>query len=236
MKILEKLLGKNTLYYPGCLTKFVAKNLEEDYKKILTKLGVDFIVLKDKEVCCGSPALKAGYANDFCNLAQKNLQLFREHGIGKIISNCPACTMIFKKEYPKILQDWNIEVFHISEIINKRIKFFKTQKRIRVSYHDPCHLGRELGIYDPPREIIKKMGYHLVEMEFSFRDSFCCGGGGGVVSNEPELANKIAQQRIEQAKNTNVEMLITSCPLCYLHLKQNSKDLMVKELSEIIEF
>ena len=97
MGIFDKILGGNTLYYPGCLTKFVAKDLKENYKKILRSLGIDFIELAEIEVCCGSPVLKAGYADDFKNLAEKNLKIFKEHSVKKIITNCPACFLVFKK-------------------------------------------------------------------------------------------------------------------------------------------
>ncbi len=239
MKIFEKILGGNTLYYPGCLTKFVAKDLKEKYEKILRNLGIDFIKLEELELCCGSPALKAGYKEDFKNLAEKNFKIFKDHSVKKIITNCPACFMIFKKYYKEVLGNkWDIEVEHISETINLKFKSqnaklkFKIQNE-KVTFHDPCHLGRQMGVYEEPREVIKKLGYEISEMELNRNESFCCGGGGGVKSNEPELANKIAKDRIEQAKKTGAKILVTACPLCYLHLKENAKELEVKELSEL---
>ena len=235
MKFFEKILGGNTLYYPGCLTKFVAKDLKEEYEKILRKLGIDFIELSELELCCGSPALKAGYDKDFKKLAEKNLKIFKDHSVKKIITNCPACFMILKKYYKEFLgEKWDIEVEHITQIIAKRIKNSNSKNK-KITYHDPCHLGRQMGVYDEPREIIKKLGYEITEMELNSLESFCCGGGGGVKSNEPELANKIAKDRIAQAKKTNVKILCTACPLCYLHLKENSSEIKVKELSELFD-
>ena len=242
MSFLARLFGGNILDYPGCLTKFAAPQLKEKYEKILRKAGVDFIELGELEVCCGSPALKAGYVEDFKKLAQKNLKIFKDHGVKKIITNCPACFMNFKKEYPKLLgKEWDIEVEHISQTI-RRSKFFENWKlkiensrRRRATYHDPCHLGRQMGVYEEPREIIKALGYELVEMELNRQESFCCGGGGGVKTNEPELANKIAKERIKQAKKTGAKVLSTACPLCWLHLKENAEDLEVKELGELLE-
>ncbi|MDD5221743.1 MAG: (Fe-S)-binding protein, partial [Patescibacteria group bacterium] len=115
--------GQNTLYYPGCLTKFVGKDLLENYRRILRQAKIDFIELSSMEVCCGSPALKAGYQKNFKELAEKNLKIFKDHGIKKIITNCPACFMIFKKEYPIILgEKWDIEIEHISETIERAIR------------------------------------------------------------------------------------------------------------------
>jgi len=241
MKIFEKILGGNILYYPGCLTKIAAPQLKEKYEKILRKAGIDFIELGELEVCCGSPALKAGYVEDFKKLAQKNLKIFKDHGVKKIITNCPACFMILKKEYSKVLgKEWDIEVEHISQIINAKFKMQNEKSKLKVknekiTYHDPCHLGRQMGVYEEPREVIKALGYELVEMDLNRSESFCCGGGGGVKTNEPELANKIAKERIRQAKQTGAEVLCTACPLCWLHLKENSDGLEVKELGELVE-
>ena len=243
MSLLDKILGGNILYYPGCLTKFVAKDLGEKYQKILRQNGIDFITLPELELCCGSPALKAGYSADFKKTAKENMKIFKDHGVTKIITNCPACFMVLKKYYQEVLgKDWDIEVEHITQTI-KKSKFFGNWKleignsnRGAVSYHDPCHLGRQMGVYDQPREVIKGLGYEISEMKLNKKNSFCCGGGGGVQSNEPELVNKIAQDRVKQAKKTGAKTLCTACPLCYLHLKENAKGIKVKELSELFNF
>lgn len=236
MKIFKKIFKGNTLYYPGCLSKFVAKELVENYRRILREAGVDFIELSDLEVCCGSPALKAGYADDFKKLAEKNLQIFKDHSVGKIVTHCPACFMIFKKEYPKVLgEKWDIVVEHATEVLSRKVGKVKNSKGA-VTYHDPCHLGRQMGVYLPPREVIKSLGYEIKEMDLVGEESFCCGGGGGVQSNESELADKIAKDRIRMAKKTGAKILVTPCPLCYMHLKKNSEgeDIDVKELSHLM--
>lgn len=236
MKFLNKLFPGNTLYYPGCLTKFVAKDLIENYKKILEWEGIDFIMLKDKEVCCGSPIKNAGNKEVFRELARRNEEIFRAHGIKRIVSNCPGCVATFKKDYAKILSNlWQVEVFHITEIINKSLtKLKKVNSGTKATYHDPCHLGRRLGIYEQPRKIIQAAGYDLVEMELNKADSFCCGGGGGVSSNNKELARQIAQDRIEQAAQTEAQTLITACPMCSLHLKNNQGEkIKVIDISQL---
>jgi Fe-S oxidoreductase len=239
MGILDKLLTRNILYYPGCMTKFVLKDLEKNYEEILRKCGIDFIKLKDLEVCCGSPVRNAGYANDFATLARKNFEIFKQHGIKKIISNCPACFKTFNQDYPEVLQDWNIEVEHATQTIWQAIKKgkLKIKKLVnaKITYHDPCHLGRYVGVYDEPREILKFLGYDLVEMEFNKADAFCCGGGGGVKVNYPKLAEKIAKDRITQALKTNAKLLVTTCPLCYACLREASKNkIKVIEFSSLL--
>lgn len=239
MNFFEKLLGGNLLYYPGCLTKFGVKDLKEKYEKILKSIGVDFIELSEIEKCCGSPALKAGYFQDFKKLAEENLKIFKEHSVKKIITNCPACFMVFKKYYKEALGDnWNIEVEHITQTINSKLKIKRPKNQSlnlkeMVTFHDPCHLGRQMRVYEEPREVIKNLGFEILEMELEKSESFCCGAGGGVKTNEPELANKIAKDRIEQAKRTGAKTLVTCCPLCYLHLKENAQDIDVKEISEL---
>jgi len=237
MGILSKIFAGNTLYYPGCLTKFALPEHIEKYKKLLELEGIDFVMLKDKELCCGSPAKNAGAEEKFKIAAKKNLEAFRQHGIKRIISNCPACVAIFRKEYPKVLgKQWNIEVFHVTEILNNSLEKLKNVDGKKATYHDPCHLGRVLGIYDQPREVIKKAGYQLVEMELSREDSFCCGGGGGVRSNEPDLSGRIGADRTTQAKKTGSEVLITACPMCYAQLKKNVPNgLKVLEFVDLFE-
>ena len=222
-------IGKNTLFYPGCLTKFVLKQEADNYKKILIKIGIDFIMLPD-EFCCGSPALNAGYESDAIKLARKNIENFKKHDIKRIITNCPACYKNFLN-YKEMLPDWDIEVEHITSIIlgYLRKKNIKYRLNDRVTYHDPCHLGRHSKIYDEPREILERLGFEVIEMRNNRENALCCGGGAGLKTNNPELANKIAMKRIEQAKSININKIITTCPLCFAHLGENSD-------IEIIEF
>ena len=237
MKILSNLFKGNTLYYPGCLTKFVAKDLEENYKNILNEIGIDFINLKDSEFCCGNPVLNAGHEKKAKELAEKNYKLFKERGVKKIITSCPACYHMFNQNYPKLVDKWDIEVEHATQTIAKAIEEEKIKpKNLKtdITYHDPCHLGRYSGIYKEPRDIIKKAG-NLKEIKLTKNYSFCCGAGSGVKSNQPELANSIAKQRVDMAKETKAKIFCTSCPMCYLNLKENSDNLDVKELSQFFE-
>ena len=238
MGILDKILGGNTLYYPGCLTKFVAKDLGEKYRKILRKIGIDFIELKELEVCCGSPVIAAGYREEAIKLAEKNFKVFKEHSVKKIITSCPACFRMFSQEYPKLVKGWDIEVEHTTQTIARALKQGKIKlKKVggKVTYHDPCHLGRYSGIYEEPREIIRATGLELEEMSLSREQSFCCGAGGGTKANYPELSQSIAKERIQQAKAVS-NNLVTACPLCYLNLKDAAKDeVKIMDISEIVE-
>lgn len=240
---LKNLSKGNLLYYPGCLSRFVATDIADNYRKILKDKGFEYIELEGEEVCCGSPVLKAGYRKDFEVLARKNLSVFEEYGVKTIVTSCPACSFILGVKYREILGDeWSLEVKHIVELLvdgssdSKKSETFGTGKKNcgSVTYHDPCHLGKQRGIYEQPRFLIQEAGYRIKEMDFSGKNSFCCGGGGGLKSNNKELSNKIAQKRLEQARETGVDKLVTCCPLCYLHFRENAKKLKILELSEII--
>lgn len=234
-KLFEK-LNSNVLYYPGCLTKFVGKDLEKNYIKILNTIKIDFIQLKDLEVCCGSPIINSGHEKEAKDLALKNYKIFKERGVKKIITNCPACYYMFLKKYPSLVDGWDICVEHITQTISKAVdekKLNLCNKNISLTYHDPCHLGRSCGVYKDPRNILNKLGA-LKEMKLTKNYSFCCGGGSGVKSNFPVLANSIAKERVNMAKEINVDCLTTSCPMCYFNLKENSKDLSVKEISQLL--
>jgi Fe-S oxidoreductase len=227
-KLIDKLLGSNVLYYPGCTTKIVLPNLKKLYEELLRNFcKIDFIELGETEVCCGSPALNAGYKQTFKSLAEKNFKVFKEHRIKKIIVNCPACLKTFSQDYPKVLEGWNVKVFHMSQILletlsKENIKF--SDEHNFVTFHDPCYLGRYSKIYDEPRQIIKILGYNLIEMEESRENSLCCGAGGGVFSNYLPLFKDMGKRRMEQAKNTKASILCTACPLCLLSLSLVSNE------------
>lgn len=214
-----KNIGSNTLYYPGCLTKGVLKQELENYKEIFNKLGIDFIMLPD-EVCCGLPVLNAGYKKEARDLAKKNFDLFKKFNIKKIITNCPSCYHMFNETYPKLIREWNIKVEHATVSILEALKKNKIQIEGQepVTYHDPCHLGRYSGIYNQPREIIQLLGGKIIEMKHNKENALCCGGGGGVRANFPELAKKIAQNRSAEAP-FEAEKIISPCGLCYSNIK-----------------
>ena len=238
MGLLDVLFGGNTLYYPGCLAKYVARDVSEKYEKILRKIGIDFIKLEDLEVCCGSPVLNAGYKKEFMELVEKNRKIFKDHSVKKIITPCPACYKIFSQEYSKSGK-WDIKVEHITQTILKALEKGKLKlkrKELKVTFHDPCHLGRYCHIIDEPRNILKYIGMEVVEMRNFGKDSLCCGAGGGMKTNYPNVANAIARKRIRQAEETGAEAVVTACSLCKLHLAENAKKMKVFELSEVIEF
>ena len=213
-------LGAQTLYYPGCMLKNVMTTEQENYKKIFNKLGIDFIMMPNDEVCCGSPVINAGYKKDSKDLAKKNYEIFKKHNIKKIITPCPGCYNMFHNEYPKLLREWDIDVEYALTTILREMKKRKINERKKeiVSYHDPCHLGRYSVIYDEPREIIKLLGGELKEMKHNRNNAICCGAGAGMRANYPEVAKDMAKKRMSE-RPKDAEWTLTPCGLCTANLK-----------------
>ncbi len=226
---LEKLAGSNTLYYPGCVTHYALPEIEQRYEALLRQAGVDFIMLPGETLCCGSPVKRAGYMADFEELKAKNLAIFARFSVRKIITNCPGC-------YHTLKHDYGLETYHVTQVLSPA-RLTPSDGRQGVSqtpsltYHDPCHLGRWSGIYDEPRELLARAGWSVTELPDNREHSLCCGAGGGVKSNFPDLANAIARQRLAQVENGR---LCTACPLCYAHFKENANGVQVLELSEAL--
>jgi heterodisulfide reductase subunit D len=227
MGLMSWLIGEKVLYYPGCLTKGVLKEEFENYKEIFNKLGIDFVLLGGEELCCGLPVLNAGYRKDAKKLAAKNLKIFKEKGITRIVTNCPSCLHMFDDVYPKLVRDWDIPAEHATVVILNRLKSKGIkwkgvdEDREDVAYHDPCHLGRYSCVYDEPREVIELLGGRIIESRFTRERSLCCGGGGGVRANFEKLAKGVAVERVKSFSD-EVKKIISPCGLCYANLKSAS--------------
>ena len=223
-KDLFKKITGNVLYYPGCLTKGIHKTEFNNYKEIFNKLRIDFILIPD-ESCCGLPVLNSGHKKDAKKLAEKNLEKFKKRKVYKIITNCPSCYHTFKTIYPSLIKNWDIKVEHASTTIHNAIKKKKissNKEKEKVSYHDPCHLGRYEKQFEIPRKVITQLGGELIEPINTKKMSFCCGGGGGVRANYPDLAKKTAKLRISHFPE-DVKKIITPCGLCYSNLSEQDE-------------
>jgi len=218
------LFKKNILYYPGCLNKYILKDIANRYIQILKNLGINFIILKDEEVCCGSPAYQAGYTEDFEKLREKNLELFRKNKIKKIITPSPQCAYTFSKLY-------GIKTEHVTETILKHAEKIPLKHEEEITYFDPCYMTRYNKLIEEPRKILNLLGFEIVELPKNKENSQCCGGNLNLKQNLPLMSNKIAKKILSQVKT---KKLITSCPFCYLHFKANSEDIEILELSEVL--
>jgi len=224
MKILGLLNKEKVLYYPGCLMKESLQEEFKNYKEIFNRLGINFILLSDVEICCGLPALNAGYKKDARKLAKRNYDIFKKNKITKIITNCPSCYYMFKQIYPTMIHDWNIEVEHatisiLKALNKKKIKYNGSEKdREIIAYNDSCHLGRYCKIYEEPREVLKLLGGKVVEFKLNRENAICCGAGGGVKRNFPELAKAIANKKVKSIPK-NANRIISASGLCHTNIK-----------------
>lgn len=229
--------GMEILYFPGCYLCYDPrlKKVAVATANILKKAGVDFGILGSKENCCGESIRKTGDEELFKRLTRENIKAFIDNGVKKILVSSPHCYHTFKNEYPEFKV--NFEVVHISqylfELINEgRLKIINGYAR-KVAYHDPCYLGRHNGIYNEPREALRKIsGLELIEMPDSFEDSLCCGGGGGRIWMETPKSERFSDIRIEQAVAAGAQILATSCPYCITNFEESRLN---KGAGEIIE-
>jgi Fe-S oxidoreductase len=235
----------DVLYFSGCYLSYDPrlKKVAAATASILNKAGVDFGILGTRENCCGESIRKTGDEELFKRLAKENIKNFIDHGVRKILVSSPHCYHTFKNEYPEFMV--NFEVVHItqyvSELINEgRLELNKEYGK-KVTYHDPCYLGRHNGIYDEPRDVLKKVpGLELNEMSESRQTSLCCGGGGGRIWMETLKGERFSDFRLEQAMGAGAEVLATSCPYCITHFEESrlsledSESLVIKDITEII--
>ena len=206
--------------------------------KLMQQAEEDFAILAEEESCCGLYANDLGFRKEYHRLQEENLQVVQQAGIKRIVIACGSCRRIWQ-DYPKE-EMRGIEVLHGVEYVDRlvregKLKFSKTMKT-KVTYHDPCHLGRGCGVYEAPRNILRSIpGVELVEMARNQRWSWCCGGGGGVPEAFPDLAQWNAEDRLREAEQTGADLLLTTSALCLRSFAgcQNSR-LQSQELLEFI--
>ena len=233
------------LYFPGCYLSYDPrlKKVAVATAKILNKAGLDYGILGAKENCCGESIRKTGDEELFKKLAKENIKTFIDNGVKKILVSSPHCYHTFKNEYPEFMV--NFKVVHITQFLSELIAGGRLELNTEygkiVTYHDPCYLGRHNGIYDEPREALKKVpGLELNEMPESREDSLCCGGGGGRIWMETLKGERFSDFRVEQAVSIGAEVLATSCPYCITHFEESrltledSESLEIKDITEII--
>ncbi len=228
------------LYFPGCYLCYDPrmKKVAKATVNILNKAGVAFGILGEQESCCGESIRKTGDEDLFRQLAKENIKAFIDNGVRKILVSSPHCYHTFKNEYPEFMV--HFEVVHITQFLWELIKDgrlqFSKEFNKKVTYHDPCYLGRHNNIYDEPRQILESIpGLELVEMLDSREDSLCCGGGGGRVWMETLKGERFSDLRIEQAINVEAVVLATCCPYCITMLEDSRKTMEDQEVAESIE-
>jgi Fe-S oxidoreductase len=238
--------GMEILYFPGCYLSYDPrlKKVARATAAILNKAGVDFGILGEKENCCGESIRKTGEEELFRRLAKDNIKNFIDNGVKKILVSSPHCYHTFKNEYPEFMV--HFEVVHLTQFLfeliqDGRLELNKEYAK-KIAYHDPCYLGRHNGIYDEPRQVLKKVsGLEFNELADHGVDSLCCGGGGGRIWMETQKGERFCDIRLEQAMDVGAEILVTACPYCISNFEDSRltldavEKIEVKDITEIIQ-
>ncbi|WP_282787784.1 (Fe-S)-binding protein [Flavobacterium croceum] len=218
------------LFWVGCSGSFDdrAKKITKAFVKILNNANIDFAVLGTEESCTGDPAKRAGNEFLFQMQAMMNIEVLNAYKVKKIVTACPHCFNTLKNEYPSL--NGTYEVMHHTEFLKSLLDAGKLTisggefKGKKITFHDPCYLGRANNVYEAPRDLIKKLDAELVEMKRSRANGFCCGAGGAQMFKEPEKGTKdINIERTEDALETQAEIIAAGCPFCNTMLTDGVK-------------
>jgi len=231
------------LFWVGCAGSFDdrAKKITKALVKILNHCKVNFAVLGTEESCTGDPAKRAGNEFTFQMQALMNIELLNGYEVKKIVTACPHCFNTLKNEYPGL--GGTYEVIHHTQLIQDLINTGKltladngTFKGKKITFHDPCYLGRANDVYEAPRELIEKLDAALVEMKRCKTNCLCCGAGGAQMFKEAEKGNKeINIERTEDALQTSANIIATGCPFCNTMMTDGVKHFEKEENVKVMD-
>jgi Fe-S oxidoreductase/nitrate reductase gamma subunit len=246
--ILSEMQGEEIdyLFFVGCIRSYDDRNkkVSKAMARILNHLGIKFAILGMEEGCCGDPARRVGNEYLYQTLAQTNIETFNRYKISKILTTCPHCYNTIKNEYPQL--GFSCDVKHHAEFLSELIGsgHLKPDHAIpkKLTYHDPCYLGRYNGIYKAPREVLHAIpSLDIREMKRSGKESFCCGAGGGWMWMDEKIGKRINIQRLEDALAIDPDWITTACPFCItmfddaIKSKDKEKSLQIWDIAEIVE-
>ena len=235
------------VFWIGCAGSFDdrSKKITKAFVKILNNSNISFAVLGAEESCSGDPAKRSGNEFLFQIQALQNINSLNNYNVTDIVTTCPHCFNTLKNEYPELGGKYN--VFHHSQFLKRLLLSGKLKvegekfKGKKITYHDPCYLGRANNEYKAPRDLIEKLQANLLEMKNSKSNGLCCGAGGAQMFKEPEKGNKdINILRTEQALDTNPDIIAAACPFCNTMMtdgvknKEKEKDVSVMDIAELI--
>jgi Fe-S oxidoreductase len=230
--------GMEILYFVGCYFSYDPrmKRVARATVDIFNKAGVDFGILGNDENCCGESIRKTGSEKVFKQLARDNIKTFIDRGVKRLVVSSPHCLHTFKNEYPEFMV--NFEVLHLSQYLMELVETGRLELSgeyaKKVTYHDPCYMGRHNDIYTAPRDILGMIkGLELVEMVDSHQDSLCCGGGGGRIWMDTPQEERFSDLRLHQARETGAQVLATACPYCITNFEESRLNLEYEDVLEV---
>lgn len=233
-------------YWAGCTASYVESDIAENAVHILKEGGVKFTYLAKDEACCGVPFFVAGKMDDFEAAVRHNLQQLKAHGVKKLVISCPGCWVAFSHYYRHWAHEfgleYDIEPVHISEITADLIKegklHFKKEINQKLTWHDPCHIGRHGGIYEAPREVIKAIpGVEYQDMAHNRENGLCCGSVLTRISDQT-VSNRIAKDRVAEAEEIGADAILTTCPCCEVQLRvgaaKNGQKVPILDFTDVV--
>jgi Fe-S oxidoreductase len=234
------------LFWVGCAGSFDDryKKVTKAFASLMQKANINFRILGNEEKCNGDTARRLGNEYLAQMMIQQNVETLNGYGVKKIVTACPHCFHSLKNEYRQF--GGNFEVMHHTELISEMMSSGKLQLKddssdSKVTYHDSCYLGRYNGVYEAPRETLKKVnGLDFIEMKRSKSRGFCCGGGGGRMFLEDEEGGKINVERTKEALGTKADTIASACPFCMTMMTdgvkhfEKSEEVEVKDIAEIV--
>jgi heterodisulfide reductase subunit D len=233
----------DAIFFAGCTASYRMQRIAKAGALVLHRAGVKLDIMGGEEWCCTSPALRTGQVDLTPEFAQHNIRQVETKGAKAMVMTCAGCFKTTSHDYGRYFSNPTFPVYHFTQYVAKLIKErkvkFTKELNVKITYHDPCHLGRHGGVFDEPREVLSKIpGVELVEMPRNRMGSRCCGAGGGYKSAFNDLAVNIAAKRVEEAVSTGAEILVTTCPFCVLNLeagaKQIGSNIKVMDISELL--
>ena len=229
----------DVVYYVGCTSSYRRQEIAKSTIELLHKAGVNFTVIDD-ERCCGSTLFRTGFVKTAKEFAKHNIDKINEIGAKTVVFSCAGCYRTFAQDYAPLWNGNKAKLMHVVELLKKlkdqnRISFASSEK-LKVTYHDPCHLGRHMKIFEDPRNLLKATAnVELLEMETNRRYAHCCGAGSGVKKAFPDMALQISKERLNEAAETQAEVLVSACPFCKTNLSDGA-DGVGLEVIDITEF
>ncbi len=239
--IVEDNPGADLLWWVGCApaTDTRARKTARAFARALNSAGVDFAVLGGREQCSGDPARRSGHDYLFHELAGANVETLNEVGPQRIVTTCPHCLHTILNEYPDY--GGRFEVVHHTQLLQElidqgRIRFRASQTPQRVTFHDPCYLGRQNGVIEEPRRSLSGAGLELTEMPRNRRRSFCCGAGGAQMwKEEEEGGERVSENRLREARETGAETVAVGCPFCMIMMESTETSDSPMEILDVAE-
>lgn len=222
-------------YMPGCdLIEFTPEDVGRTLR-VFEAAGVDYVALMENDLVCGGyPLWAAGYPAEFVHVAQAHAHVLK--GYKKLVTACPSCAYAMRHLYPAMGVDLSAEVLHVTEFLDTvahRIPISKTLPS--AFFHDPCYLGRFLGVFEPPRRLAECAVRNLQEFTWNREQSVCCGAGGLMPTTVPDAVSSMAKKRLEEIYDTDTSLVVTACASCVHNLKSNAPSLEVIDVVALLE-